>query len=235
MRFGVFFSCLLLLPACATTAHERLGDVARYAPAYAGYVMGDADPVLLRHPLTHEKIRCREDLAPLAATLTEALEDEVRDRHVRRVADVALGPFTLVGRAAALLGAGLVFPGVAIVSAALSPGRLALYTQAREGFLAGRFGAARDLFEAVLLGHDGLTVLPLPWIERSVYYLGLSDEALGRPREAGEALRRFLTTAATPDEERYRDAEQRLARIEPGALPACRSRADLHVSWQRSP
>ncbi len=227
--------CLLSLPACAPTAHERLGDVARYAPAYAGYVVGDADPVVLRHPVTHEKIRCREDLAPLAATLTAALEDGVSDEHVRRATEVGLGPFTVAGRGTTALAMGLLFPEVAILSASLSPDRRALYTQARESFLAGRLDVARDRFQAVLLARDGLTPLPQSWMDRSVYYLGLCDEALRRPGEAGEALHQFLTTAGAPDEERYRDAERRLAHLDPGAIPACLSRADFPISWQRSP
>jgi hypothetical protein len=236
MRIHTFALLALPLLGCAPTAHERLGDVARYAPAFAGYVVGSGDEtVILRDPVTYEKIRCREDLERVAPAVAAAVEDEVHDRHARAVADGALAPLTLVGRAGATLGEGLLFPAAAITVAPLSPGRRERYVRARELFLAGRFDAARDAFMGVIVAQDGLTVLPQPWIEQTVYYLGVCDDKLHRTRDAAEELRRFLMASPTPDEERYRDAERRLARIEPGALATCRSQEPLALGWRRSP
>jgi hypothetical protein len=190
-------------------------------------VVGEVDPVILRHPVTHEKIRCREDLVPVAGALADGLADDVRDRDARRTADAALWPFSLVGRGATALGMALLFPPAGIVEPTLSPDARALYAEARDAYLAGRFEAARDLFLATALARDGLPPLPATWKACSVYYLALCDEALHRPDEAAEALRRFLTVTATPDEARYLDAERRLAQIAPGALPTCASREPL--------
>jgi hypothetical protein len=236
MRIHTIALFALPLLGCAPTAHERLGDVARYAPAFAGYVVGSgAEPVILRDPVTYEKIRCREDLERVAPAVAAAVEDEVHDHHARAVADGALAPFTLVGRAATTLGVGFVFPGAAITQASQSPGRRDRYARARELFLAGRFDAARDAFMGVIVAQDGLTTLPQPWIEQTAYYLGVCDDTLHRTRDAAEELRRFLVLSSTSDEERYRDAERRLARIEPGALATCRSQEPLELGWRRSP
>lgn len=235
MRSFILVSCTLSLLGCAPTARERLGDVARYAPAYAGYVAGPGeDPVILRDPVSFEKIRCREDLERFAPTLVEALEREVRDRHVRVAADAGLAPFTAVGYAGTLLGIGLLFPALAIITAGGHTER-GLYAAARDAFLASRHHEARDLFLAAILGRQGVEALPRPWKELSLYYLGLSDEALHRDGEAAAALRRFVTTAEVKDEARYGDAERRLGRLDPGAIPACQSRADLTLPWRRSP
>ena len=237
MRIPALALFALPLLGCAPTAHDRLGDLAHYAPAFAGYVAGSgAELVILRDPITSEKIRCREDLERVARAVAAAAEDGLHDRHARRVADATFAPLTLFNRAAMMVGTGALFPAAAIVDVSVSANRRDLYLGARELFIAGRVDAAREQFLGVILAQDSvITPLPQPWIERSIYYLGVCDDALHRTREAGEELSRFLLTASTPDEERYLDAERRLARLDPAAVPACHSQAPFEMAWRRSP
>lgn len=230
-------ACCLLLSACAPTAHERFGDVARYAPRYAGYVIGDIDddPVLLRDPVTSEKIRCREDLERVAPALADTLEDVSRDRHARVVSSVALGPFTLTGRALMMAAAGLVYPMNQLDEAFVSTQPRRLYAKARDAFMAHRFAEAREMFLALVAngGHGDAVIddLPPAYVEHSLYYVGLCDDLLHRDDEAREALRRFLVIASARNEDRYRDAEARLARLD--GKPGCASRADFTFTWRR--
>jgi hypothetical protein len=220
-----------MLAACSPTAHERYGDVARYAPSYGGYVLGgDEEPLVLRDPVTSEKIRCRDDLERVAPALVDVLDDETRDRNARRVAPIALGPISLAAYGAALLGIGLWYPAAAFGEGVASapPGRV--YDQARAAFLAGRYEVSRERFLTVVIERGrsdaDLDQLPVIFVEHSLYYLALSDEALHRDAEAEAAFRRFLTTSTRKNELRYRDAEARLARLEGPRAVRCGSRAD---------
>jgi hypothetical protein len=229
----------MLLSACAPTAAARFGDVARYAPARAGYVMGAGDAaVLLRDPVTGEKLRCREDVERLAPALAGMLEDEARDRHAAAVAPVAVGPFTLAGRAAQMMGDGLFFPAAKFDELVASPQPRQVYTRARAAFLEGRFAEARELFLVLLVekgrGDAMIDDLPRAFVEHSLYYLAVCDEALHRDEEARAALHAFLTRSTVEDEARYRDAEARLVRLGGAAAPACASRAELAFDWRRA-
>lgn len=229
----------LLLSACAPTAHERFGDVARYAPSYASYVVGgEDDVVILRDPVTSQKIRCREDLLLRAPALADTLEDEARDRHARAVAPVALGPLTVAGYAAGAVALGLWLPVSAIDELFVSTQPRQLYEKARAAFQAQSFAEARELFLALVTnnGHGDAQIddLPRAWVELSLYYLALSAEALHNDEEAREAFRRFVTMSSVKDEERYRDAEARLARLDDKAGSECASRADFTFAWGRS-
>src|SRR5262249_20915052 len=157
---------------------------------------GDADaPVILRDPVTSEKIRCREDLERVAPALEEAIEDEVHDRHARTVSAAALGPFTVAGTAAAMVGTGLWYPTLKFHGTATPTRQRQLYMKARDAFMARRFAEAREAFLALVINHGcgdaGIDDLPREFAERSLYYVGLSGEALHRDEEASEALRRF--------------------------------------------
>lgn len=231
---GASFS---LLSACAPTAHERFGDVARYSPRYAGYVVGNADddPVILRDPVTAEKIRCREDLERVAPALADSLEDVARDRHARTTSWVALGPFTVAGKAMGMVAAGLLYPVFQFDEIFASTQPRQLYAKAREAFLANRFAEARELFLALVIskgrGDAAIDDLPQAFVEHSLYYVALCDEALHRDEEAKEAFHRFLSMSSAKNEDRYRDAEARLARRDGTA--ACASRADFTLTWRR--
>lgn len=239
MRRLLLAAASLLFSACAPSAAQQFGDVARYAPARAGYVIGDGDAaVLLRDPVTGEKIRCREDVERLAPALAGVLEDEARDRHARAVAPIAAGPFTLAGRAALMLGDGLLYPAFQFDELVASPQPRQVYTRARAAFLESRFAEARELFLLLLVekGRGDVLIddLPRPFLEHSLYYVAVCDETLHRDDEARAALRRFLTMSSTEDEVRYRDAEARLGRLEGAPASRCASRAALTFAWRRA-
>ena len=233
MRFSIGL-VVFALAGCTPTAQERFGDVARYAPSYGAYVIGaDDDVLVLRDPVSSEKIRCKNDLERAAPALAAALDDAVRDRHARKVAPIALAPITLTVGAAELLGLGLWSPAEAFAEGVAPPQPRGVYDAGRAAFLGGRFAEARDRFLvlAIVRPHGGTEIgaLPESYYEHALYYLALADEALHQDAEARAALSRFLTTSTAKNELRYRDAEERLARLEgPGAV-RCASRADFDL------
>ncbi|APR86168.1 Hypothetical protein A7982_11517 [Minicystis rosea] len=237
-RSVLWLASSLLLPACAPTAHQRFGDVAHYAPSHAAYVVGEGDDlVVLRDPITTEKIRCREDLARFAPAVADALEDDARDRHARRASAIGMGPFTAVGVGVRLAGDGLLFPLFQLDTLFASSQPRSVYIRARDAYVAGRFAEARDLFLILVVnqGHGDSQIenLPRAWVDLSLYYFAVSSEATQRPDDAKVALRRFLAVSTTEGELLYRDAETRLARLEGKPAPACASRADLTLTWRR--
>lgn len=237
MKSLTILSMCACLAGCAPAAREVLGDVARYSPADAAYVMGEGpEPVVLRDPLTGEKLRCRDELERAAPALSDALDDVVHDRRGRLVARASLAPITAVGTAGTMLGRGLLSPAMGVSALVSSPQPRTLYERASAAFAAGRFEESRSLYQSLVIGGgrgEALCCdLPRAWLDLSLYYLALSDEALHRDEEAAAAFAAFLNTATLRDEARYRDAEQRLARLR--AVPACTSRADFTMAWRRA-
>jgi hypothetical protein len=231
MRLSIGLACSVLA-GCIPTAHERFGDLAHYAPSYGAYVVGaDDDVLILRDPVTSEKIRCKDDLERAAPALAAALDDAARDRHARDVAPLALAPITGTGYAAALLGIGLWSPAEAFAEGVAPPQPHRVYEAGRAAYLAGRFAEAREHFLvlAIVRPKGGIEIgaLPAIYYEHALYYLALSDEELHQDAEAKAALSRFLTTSNAKNEARYRDAEERLARLSGPSVPRCASRADV--------
>jgi hypothetical protein len=147
MRIPALALFALPLLGCAPTAHDLLGDVAHYAPAFAGYVAGSGtELVLLRDPVTSGKIRCREDLERVAPAVTAAAEDGLHNRHARQVAGATFAPLTLFTSASLMIGTGALFPAAAIVDVSVSANRRDLYLEARDLYIAGRADAAREHF-----------------------------------------------------------------------------------------
>ena len=78
----------LLSTGCATASSE-FGTRARFSPAFQGYVMaadqGSDDPgaqekvLVLRDPLTGNKLRCREEVVAWRELHEDLAEDRVRD------------------------------------------------------------------------------------------------------------------------------------------------------------
>lgn len=227
----------LLLTSCASTAHERFGDVAHYSPSYASYVIGDREhPEILRDPLTKEKLRCREDLGRVEPIVAGKLDDDAHDRSRANTSNAVFGPFYVVGHTLMGMGEVMLVPALKIHEIFASDQPRTIYKKGREAFLAGRFDQAREHFLVITIdrgwGDAAVDNLPRDWIDRSLYYLALSDEALHRDDEARAAFRQFLVTSSTEDAERYRDAELRLARLGDTSFPACASREDLTFAWR---
>lgn len=180
------------------------------------------------------EIRCKDNLERAAPALAAALDDAARNRHARKVAPIALAPITLTVGAAELLGIGLWSPAEAFAEGVAPPQPRSVYEAGRAAFLGGRFAEARARFLvlAFVRPHGGTEIGALPGIyyEHALYYLALSDEALHQDAEAKAALSRFLTTSTAKNELRYRDAEERLARLEGPGAERCGSRADVNLA-----
>ena len=145
-------------------------------------------------------------------------------------------PITLTADIAVQVGFGMLLPAVAIVQPFVAPVRRDVYDSAREAFAKGRYEEARAGFRAIVFAWDDdspYDPFPREYIDLSLYYLGVSDQMVHDDRGATEAFDRFLSTGTWRGEAPYRDAEARLARLEPKRVPACRSQAEVHLTWRR--
>ncbi len=110
----VSLACLFtLFTALATgcaTAPKMFGDRARYSPAFEGYVIaktdGSDDPakdarvLLLRDPVTGNKLRCREDVVEWRELYEDVATDRATDSNAAVAAGITggalLGPLVVV-------------------------------------------------------------------------------------------------------------------------------------------
>ncbi len=246
--FHILFSAFgLLLAACAPTARAKLGNVAHYAPAYHGYVIGNEQSaerspsnelLLLRDPVTERKIRCREELERAAPVLAEVLEARVHDDYWASASPLIMLPVTVVGESISYAGLGLVAIAAAPSAPFLSPNRRTLYLKAREAYMAHRYDEARELFQAVVAYADytgsEADATSRTLADISLYYLGLSDEQIGNQGRAKLAFRRLLEHASWHNEQAYGDAEARLLRLGEKPLSHCRSQEDFAFPWKEA-
>jgi tetratricopeptide (TPR) repeat protein len=229
---------LLALAGCATPL-STYGDQARYAPAYRGYVVappnGSDDPdvddavLLLRDPLTGDKLRCREQVVGWREVQEDLAADLVHDENtaiaVGTTTGLVFAPFVAVqplGGAAvveALWLSELVYDDLS------SDDAFELLAGARGLYERKRYRQASTLIERALLKDPTVGV-----VDMAYYYLGLSYAELGREDRARCALSLFVDRAGVRDVDAYRLAEATLAAL--GAEPpACESTGPVALHW----
>jgi tetratricopeptide (TPR) repeat protein len=225
-----------------STPFARYGGTARYSAHHRGYVitLGDladapsplAQSLLLRDPLTDNKIRCREQLLVWLPAQARATDTLVRSEYDLNRSLVVMLPFTVIGSApltSALIiaGAGLPFILVAEVPHFVAdyPSASSLYRDGASAFRAGRYDEARKALET--------SIALDPARGRGSYalsYLGYAYEQMHEDELAREALTAFVERASVANAAAYQVAEDRLARLG-GALPACASTDAVPVAW----
>jgi tetratricopeptide (TPR) repeat protein len=221
MGWWLLAACFPAASGCAT-APGTFGHTARFSPAFQGYVMapsdGSDDPakgetvLLLRDPLTGEKLRCEEDVA----AWRELHEDLAADL----VADENAAIATLVTTSAVFAPLAALYPAGALVLVEATLTADMIYDDlssddATELFAKGillhrrkRFARSAELVERALAKDPSIGVT-----DKAMLYLGLAYKELGREDRARTALALFLERAAVRDVEAYREAERALGEI----------------------
>lgn len=251
MRRRALLLAALLAASSGCTPTARWGDEARYAPDVRGYViarpgpprlvgtpaqLGDADVthrILLRDPITGEKLRCREQLDPYLVPITREAATVLHDERAALTITLPVAmamPTTWAGSIfSTYIGSPLMTPSLGLRALMSSPSADALYGRGKRAFDEKRFADAEGLLERALAkGWDQHGEA-----QRSAYLLGRLYEQDGRPGEASRALRAFVARSDVRDAEAYDDAERRLTALDPAALPPCRSQAPLAFVWPR--
>ncbi len=223
---------------CAT-APETFGTRARYSPAFRGYVMapesGSDDPgqdetvLLLRDPLTGEKLRCREQVVAWRELHEDLAVDLAHDDNVATAVGVTTG--ALFGPLVVVQPIGALVLAEAVITADLMYADLST-DDAHELFAAGlalyqrkRFPQAATVIERALAKDAAVGVL-----DKAYLYLGLAYVEVGNDERAALALRMFLERAAVRDVDAYRKAEAAL--VELGSEEtSCASVEPVELHW----
>lgn len=241
---GSFFQisalCLFawLTTACASAPRD-FGTQARFSPAFRGYVMsadrGSDDPgpdervLVLRDPLTGNKLRCREEVVEWRELHEDLAVDQVHDRNVGIAVAVTTGVVFTPLLAAQPVG------GLVLAEALLTGGELydrfssddatkllahgiALYNRKR-------YPKAAQVIELALAKDGAVGVL-----DKAFFYLGLSYDQQGNEARARLALSMFLERAAVRDVGAYRDAEAKLKTLGVERAP-CASTDPVDLHW----
>lgn len=216
---------------------SRFGDSALYDPDVQAYVLmpkhaADEEVdrrrvVVLGHPLTGDKLRCREDLEPWLALQRAVASDDMHDENVAIGSIVALSPFAAAGSAIIILGIVVASPTFIPMAAGMSDGAYELYQDGAEHFAQAQYGeAAAHLQRAVIKSPEHIAA-----VTPAFYYLGVSYAKLERPTLATQAFQAFVKRSRYGNAEMYASAEAWLTYLgEP--VPACASTEPVPVEWK---
>lgn len=235
-RALLFFVCLT--SGCAT-APETFGTRARYSPAFHGYVMapddGSDDPapgqtaLLLRDPLTGEKLRCREEVIDWRELHEDLASDLVEDDNAAIAAGATtaslFAPLLVVQPVGALVLAEAALTGGALYDDLASDDAYELFAGGVTLFRRHRYRQASTILERALAKDATVGV-----IDKAYLYLGLAYAHQQRRDRAALALTMFVTRSAVRDVDAYREAERALAEL--GApVEGCQSTDPVDLSW----
>lgn len=235
----------LSLGGCATP-RSTFGDVAVYSPAVRGYVVDPEPdretsseavlPRVLVDPVTHDKLRCRDDVDRLKLVLGRAKASQVKMANAENW--MIAWPLTYVfGVPAQPLLFGFSLTAVPYYVVGPRPPR-GLYHDGLDAFRVADYRRASALFEEALLEREPDDLLQyeprgdLGQRSRTLYYLGLAHEQLRENDRGVLALTRFTRHALRRDAEAYEVAEQRLARLG-SPVPACASEDPVIMEWPK--
>jgi hypothetical protein len=228
----------LFTAGCATTT-EAFGERARYSPAFRGYVLGPYDGshdppagetvLLLRDPLTGDKIGCAEQVHAVRELFEDVATDYLHDERVGIGVGVSMGiamgplaalqPLGVSGLLLGMMATNTLYEGLASPdAAALLAEGLALQARKRHAQAERQFVSA--------LARDSVIGI----IDKTYLHLGRAYLAQKKHEEARLALSLFVVRAGVRDAEAYDDAEALLAKL--GVeLEACESRAPIPLHW----
>lgn len=230
--------CLFMNAGCAS-APAVYGERARFSPAFQGYVMaandGSDDPgkddtvLLLRDPVSGDKLRCREHVLEWRELHEDLARDEMHDHRaaiaVGVTSSVIFGPLAALqplGSVAVLEGAWATHAFYELLRSESAPELVAagarLYDRKRypQSSLCIEHALAKD--SSVGVG------------SKALYFLGLSYMEQGKRGRAAKALTAFLDRAAVRDVDGYREAEAALKAL--GApREACASTEPVELHW----
>lgn len=235
--FGISL-CLSATLGCAS-APAVYGERARFSPAFRGYVMaangGSDDPaedetvLLLRDPVTGNKLRCREDVLEWRELHEDLALDQMHDHRAAIAAGVtasvvfgpivALQPLGGLGFMEAMSAADSLY---GLLRTKSAPELVAAAVRLHERK---RFPQSSLFIEHALAKDSSVGVL-----SKAYYYLGLSYAEQGKDERAEIALAAYVDRAAVRDVDSYREAEAALRSL--GAAPReCASTGPVDLHW----
>ena len=215
--FGVPL-CLAASLGCAS-APAVYGERARFSPAFQGYVMaanaGSDDPgkddtvLLLRDPVTGNKLRCREDVLEWREIYEDVATDTLHDRHAAIAAGVTAGAVFGPLLAVHPVGGAILWEALTTTESLFNILRTddpaKLFATATVLYDRKRYPQASLLIERALAKDSSFGTT-----DKAYYYLGLSYAEQGKRARARTALTAFLDRAAVRDVDGYRRAEATL-------------------------
>ena len=223
---------------CAS-APAVYGERARFSPAFQGYVMapndGSDDPardetvLLLRDPITGNKLRCREDVLEWRELHEDVATDQLHDHRAAITAGVTAG--AIFGPLLALepVGALVLVEAMSITEGFYDLLRSAapeeLYATATVLYDRKRYPQASMLLERALARDSSVGTT-----HKAYYYLGLSYAEQGKEARAKIALSAFMDRAAVRDVDGYRRAEATLRSLGVVRKP-CASTDPVELYW----
>lgn len=227
------------LSAGCASAPSVYGHRARFSPAYQGYVMaednGSDDPddddtvMLLRDPLTGEKLRCNEDVVAFRELHEDLAADAVHDENVAIAVGITTG--TVFGPLVALQPVGAVVLAETMLTSELlydsfdSDDAVELLTAGIALYDRTRYAKAAEVIERALAKNPGVGLF-----DKAYLYLGLSYAKEHKKERAAIALSMFIDRAAVRDVEAYRTAATALKKL--GVeRPRCDSLAPVELHW----
>lgn len=231
-------SALLACSACSS-APDAYGTRARFSPAFQGYVMapegGSDDPaehetvLLLRDPLTGNKLRCRAQVVEWRELHEDLATDRVHDDDV----DLAVGVTTAIAFGPLLAAEPI---GGLILAEALVSADLLSETfrsdDAQELLASGivlhrraRYAQASQVIERALAKDPSVGTH-----DKAYLYLGLSYLEQGKRERARVALTMFVERAGVRDVSAYRAAGEALKKLGATVKP-CASTEPVELRW----
>ncbi len=229
----------LLATAGCSSAPEVYGTRARFSPAFQGYVMapegGSDDPaehdavLLLRDPLTGNKLRCRADVVEWRELHEDLATDRVHDDNVDLAVAVTTGVVFGPLLAAEPVG-GLILAEAFVTAEQLS--EMFRSDDARELLAAGvvlhrrgRFAQASQVLERALAKDPAVGTH-----DKAYLYLGLSYVEQDKRDRARLALLMFVERAAVRDVTAYRTAAAALKKLGVSGTK-CASTEPVELRW----
>ena len=212
---------LLTLTGCATPL-SQFGDQARFSPAFRGYVLaqqnGSDDPsigdtvLVLRDPLTGDKLRCREQVLQWREIVEDVAIDRVTDDNAAIAAATTTGvvfaPLLAMQPVGGLATVEAILVGNSLYSMMNSDTPDELLLKGIALFRRTRYAPAASHLERALAKDASVGVLNMAY-----YYLGLAYAKMGNDERAQLALWMFVNRAGVRDVEAYRKAEAALEEL----------------------
>jgi hypothetical protein len=247
MLVSTLRSYATLAPLCLTalfatgcaTAPAVYGTRARFSPAFQGYVMavdnGSDDPgvrdsvLVLRDPLSGNKLRCREDVLAWRELHEDLALDLVRDRNAAITAAVAtntlFAPLLAVHPVGGMLMAEAMMTEAQLYKHLRSPNATELLARGIVLFRRQRYPQAVETIERALAKDAAVGIL-----DKALFYLGLAQLENGNPERARLALSMFMDRAAVRDVDAYRAADAALDQLDMTRTP-CASTEPVELHW----
>ncbi len=238
VALGAVATLCLCSWGCAS-APSTYGSHARYSPAFHGYVMseqsGSDDPdrnatvLLLRDPLTGDKLRCQEQVEAFRELHEDLATDYAHDENVGIGVAVSTGAVFGTMLAFSPVG-GLVLAEAMLTADTLyddlsSDDAVELLAHGIALFKRKRYGPSTLVIERALAKDAAVGIT-----DKAYFYLGMGYDKLGKKGRARKALELFVDRAGVRDVDAYREARASLRTLGVSETP-CAADGPVELHW----